>query len=120
MPRHEESLHFHSFLDDSGGGTRLGRLDALLSAIGPDGAWALAGRRLAGFTNDEQTQAGFAENAPWLLEDRMREAGGEMASGPAWQPFVVVDNNLVTGQNPGSAKETAQKVADLLDSTSSA
>ena len=32
-------------------------------------------------------------------------------------PFVsyaVVDGNLVTGQNPGSAKETAEKIADLL------
>lgn len=32
-------------------------------------------------------------------------------------PFVsnaVVDGNLVTGQNPGSAKETAHKVAALL------
>ena len=114
MPRHEESLHFHSFLDDSGGGTRLGCLDALLSAIGPDGAWALAGRRLAGFTNDEQTQAGFAENAPWLLEDRMREAGAEMESGPAWQPFAVVDNNVVTGQNPASSGEVAQRTVEAL------
>jgi len=34
-------------------------------------------------------------------------------------PFVsyaVIDGNLVTGQNPGSAKETATKVADLLTS----
>jgi putative intracellular protease/amidase len=32
-------------------------------------------------------------------------------------PFVsytVVDGRLVTGQNPGSAKETALRVADLL------
>ncbi|MCI1222348.1 MAG: hypothetical protein LKG16_03860 [Bifidobacterium subtile] len=32
-------------------------------------------------------------------------------------PFVsnaVVDGRLVTGQNPGSAKETASKVAELL------
>ena len=87
---------------------------ALLSAIEPDGAWALAGRRLAGFTNDEETQAGLAENAPWLLEDRMREAGGEMESGPAWQPFAVVDNNVVTGQNPASSGEVAQRTVEAL------
>jgi len=28
----------------------------------------------------------------------------------------VIDGNLVTGQNPGSAKETATKIADLLTS----
>ena len=36
-----------------------------------------------------------------------------MAS-PPWGPFVVVDGNLVTGQNPGSAKATAEHVAALL------
>jgi putative intracellular protease/amidase len=87
---------------------------ALLSALEPDGAWALAGRRLAGFTNDEETQAGLAENAPWLLEDRMREAGGEMESGPAWQPFAVVDKNVVTGQNPASSGEVAQRTVEAL------
>jgi putative intracellular protease/amidase len=28
--------------------------------------------------------------------------------------YVVVDGNLVTGQKPGSAEETAKKVAELL------
>jgi putative intracellular protease/amidase len=30
----------------------------LLSARRPDGTWAFAGRELAGFTNDEETEAG--------------------------------------------------------------
>jgi putative intracellular protease/amidase len=88
---------------------------ALLSATRPDGSWAFAGRTLAGFTNEEETQAGLADNAPWLLEDRMREAGGEMESGPAWQPFAVVDDNVVTGQNPASSTEVAQKTVEALD-----
>jgi putative intracellular protease/amidase len=87
----------------------------LLSAMRPDGTWALAGRRLAGFTNDEESQGGLAEMAPWLLEDRMREAGGELESGPAWQPFSVVDDNVVTGQNPASSSEVAQKTVQALD-----
>ena len=32
----------------------------------------------------------------------------------AWAPFVVVDDNLVTGQNPASSAEAAQKVLELL------
>ncbi|WP_460787248.1 hypothetical protein [Nocardioides maradonensis] len=39
------------------------------------------------------------------------------SSGPAKLPFVsftVVDGNLVTGQNPGSAKETAKEVVGAL------
>jgi putative intracellular protease/amidase len=87
----------------------------LLSATRPDGTWAFAGRRLAGFTNEEETQAGLADRAPWLLEERMREAGGQMESGPAWQPFSVVDDNVVTGQNPASSTEVAQRTVDALD-----
>jgi putative intracellular protease/amidase len=87
---------------------------ALLSATRPDGTWAFAGRKLAGFTNDEEAQAGLADKAPWLLEDRMREAGAELQTAPAWQPFAVVDNNVVTGQNPASSSEVAQKTADAL------
>jgi putative intracellular protease/amidase len=88
---------------------------ALLSATRPDGTWALAGRKLAGFTNDEETQGGLADRAPWLLEDRIREAGGELESGPAWQPFAVVDDNLVTGQNPASSEEVARKTVATLE-----
>jgi putative intracellular protease/amidase len=88
---------------------------ALLSAIRPDGSWAFEGRKLAAFTNDEETQAGLADRAPWLLEDRLREAGGDMQSGPAWQPFSVVDDNVVTGQNPASSTEVAQKTVEALD-----
>jgi hypothetical protein len=85
---------------------------ALLSATRPDGTWAFAGRNLAGFTNDEEAQAGLAERAQWLLEDRMRDAGGNLDSGPAWEPFSVVDDNIVTGQNPPSSTEVAQRTVE--------
>jgi putative intracellular protease/amidase len=86
----------------------------LLPAVRPDGAWAFAGREVTGFTNEEEAQAGLADKAPWLLEDRMRAAGGVFRSGPAWEPYVVVDGNLVTGQNPASSTESAQRVVGLL------
>jgi putative intracellular protease/amidase len=88
---------------------------SMLSAVRPDGTWAFAGRRMAGFTNEEETQAGFADRASWTLEDRIREAGGEMETGPAWEPFSVVDDNVVTGQNPASSDEVAQKTVEALD-----
>jgi putative intracellular protease/amidase len=87
---------------------------ALLPAQSSDGSWAFAGRELTGFTNEEETQAGLAEQAPWLLEDRLREAGATVRTGDAWASFVVVDDNLVTGQNPASSTEAAQRVVGLL------
>jgi putative intracellular protease/amidase/uncharacterized protein (DUF2267 family) len=87
---------------------------ALLPATRPDGTWAFAGRNLSGFTNEEETQAGLADKAPWLLENRMREAGGSLQQGPAWQPFAVVDDNVVTGQNPASSAEVAHRTVEQL------
>ena len=46
-----------------------------LSAHPADGTWLFKGRKLTAFTNEEETQATFAGNAPWLLEDRLRLAG---------------------------------------------
>jgi len=86
----------------------------LLAATRPDGTWAFAGSTVTGFTNDEERQGGLADQAPWLLEDRLREAGGDFRSGPSWQPFSVADGNVVTGQNPASSAETAQKVVERL------
>jgi putative intracellular protease/amidase/uncharacterized protein (DUF2267 family) len=87
---------------------------ALLPATRPDGAWAFAGRNLSGFSNEEETQAGLADQAPWLLADRVREAGGAFVEGPAWQPFAVVDDNVVTGQNPASSADVARHAVEQL------
>ena len=67
---------------------------ALLSAERDDGSWAFSGRELSAFTNEEETQAGLAGSAPWLLEDRLGEAGGNVATAQAWQPFSIVDQKL--------------------------
>jgi len=86
----------------------------LLSATRPDGAWAFAGRRITAFSDEEERQAGLAENAPWLLESRLRERGGELVTGPAWGPHLIVDGNLITAQNPASSALAAQAVLDNL------
>src|SRR5690606_40461970 len=54
---------------------------ALLAAVRPDGSNAFAGYRLTGFTNAEETQAGLADRAKWLLQDRLTEAGADFQEG---------------------------------------
>lgn len=87
---------------------------ALLPAINPDGVWAFDGYQLTGFTDEEETQAGLADKAPWLLETRLRESGAQFSSADAWAPHVVVDRNVYTGQNPASTKPLADKVVEAL------
>ncbi|WP_432180612.1 type 1 glutamine amidotransferase domain-containing protein [Streptomyces sp. NBC_00063] len=84
---------------------------AMLAAIRGDGTNAFAGYKVTGFTNTEETQAGFADKAKWLLQDRLVNAGVDFQEGEPWAPKTVVDRNLVTGQNPSSAAPLA---AELL------
>lgn len=82
-----------------------------------DGTWAFKDRQLTGFSNEEETQAGFAGNAPWLLEDRLRISGARYISKPPWTPHAVVDGNLITGQQNDSAAVTADAVLKHLGVT---
>jgi putative intracellular protease/amidase len=88
-----------------------------LTAARADGTWAFKDRQLTGFSNEEESQASFAGNAPWLLEDRLRLSGGCYVAKPPWTPHAVVDRNLVTGQQNYSAGVTADAVLKQLAAT---
>jgi putative intracellular protease/amidase len=85
-----------------------------LSAHRQDGTWLFKSRKLTAFSNEEETQATFAGNAPWLLQDRLRLAGAIYEARPAYTPHVVVDGNLITGQQNYSAEVTAKAVLEQL------
>ena len=87
---------------------------ALLPARTSAGEPVVAGRKITGFSNEEEKAAGKADKAKWLLEDRLRELGADVSTGPAWQPFTVVDGDLLTGQNPASSEALAKKLLERL------
>ncbi|WP_017624750.1 type 1 glutamine amidotransferase domain-containing protein [Nocardiopsis chromatogenes] len=87
---------------------------ALLATEGADGGSPFAGYRLTGFTNTEEAQAGLADKARWLLQDRLTALGAEFVEGEPWKPNVVADRNLVTGQNPASSEPLAREVLSRL------
>jgi putative intracellular protease/amidase len=78
------------------------------------GGSPFAGYRLTGFTNAEETQAGLAERAPWLLQDRLIALGVDFQEGEPWAPHVVVDRTLFTGQNPASSEPLAERILRAL------
>ena len=87
---------------------------ALLSATREDGTFAFAGRRLTVFTDEEELQGGTGEQTPWFVEETLREKGAEIDAGPAWSSKVVVDGNLISGQNPQSSEDAAKQVLAAL------
>nr|WP_218851848.1 type 1 glutamine amidotransferase domain-containing protein [Nocardioides panaciterrulae] len=87
---------------------------ALLATEDTAGGSPFAGYRLTGFTNAEETQAGLAEKAPWLLQDRLVSLGADFREGQPWAPHIEVDRNLYTGQNPASSAPLAEEMLKAL------
>lgn len=90
----------------------------LLAARRDDGSFVFAGRAMTAFSDEEERQGGLGEKSPFFLESRLRELGAEVTPGAPWSSTVVVDRNLVTGQNPQSSVDTAARVAAALDAGS--
>lgn len=88
---------------------------ALLATGGPDGTSPFSGYRLTAFTNTEEAQAGLADKAKWLLQDRLAALGTGFSEGEPWAPNVVVDRNLHTGQNPASSEPLAAEMRKRLN-----
>ncbi|MBN9618906.1 MAG: type 1 glutamine amidotransferase domain-containing protein [Actinobacteria bacterium] len=87
----------------------------LLNTRLSDGTYLVAGRRLTGFAWSEEVLARVDKLVPYNAEQAMKERGARYEKGRIpFRSYAVVDGNLVTGQNPGSAKETAKRVAALL------
>jgi putative intracellular protease/amidase len=88
-----------------------GLLDVTLS----DSSLLVAGRRVTGFAWKEEQLARVAELVPYNAEQEMIARGALYEKGRVpFLPHVVTDGKLVTGQNPGSARRTAEAVAALL------
>lgn len=81
---------------------------------GADGKPLVAGKKVTGFTNSEEDGVGLTKVVPFLLEDMLKDNGGNYQKGADWSSFVVVDGKLVTGQNPASSAEAARKLLALL------
>lgn len=87
---------------------------ALLASIGTDGRFPFANYRLTGLSNAEEKLSGLADRAKWLLEDRLVAAGAAYNAGEPFAPHVVIDRNLITGQNPASSGPVAKEVVKAL------
>jgi putative intracellular protease/amidase len=74
----------------------------------------VADRKLTGFTNNEEAAVGLTDVVPFLLQDRLTEAGAAFSEGAAFSKHVAKDGLLVTGQNPSSSQRAAEEVLALL------
>lgn len=87
---------------------------ALVNLTLSDGRPLVAGKAFATFTNEEEEAVGLADTVPFLLQEKLEERGGVHVRAPKFQPCVVVNERLATGQNPASAAGVAEAAVKLL------
>jgi putative intracellular protease/amidase len=71
-------------------------------------------KRVTAFSDEEEAAVGLTDVVPFSLEDMLKKNGAQYEHGPLWQPHVVTDGRLVTGQNPASSDVAAEDVLRLL------
>jgi putative intracellular protease/amidase len=79
-----------------------------------DGAPIVQGKAVTGFTNTEEQAAGLTEIVPFLVEDMLKQNGGHYSKVADWQPYVIKDGLLITGQNPASSAPAAKELLEQL------
>jgi putative intracellular protease/amidase len=78
------------------------------------------GKRVTGFTNEEEAEVQLTNVVPFLVEDELTRLGAIFEKVPNWQPFAVVDGRLITGQNPPSSTSAAQALLKAVSAEKAA
>jgi putative intracellular protease/amidase len=87
----------------------------LLNVKLSDNSLLLKGRKVTGFSNTEEKLAELDKVVPFLTENELGGRGGDYSCAEEpWQPFVVEDGALITGQNPASTGLVAEAVIKRL------
>lgn len=88
----------------------------LLNVKLSNGEYLIKNKKITGFNWFEESLAGKKKEVPFNLEAALKERGSNYKK--AFIPMtskVVVNGNLITGQNPFSSKETAKVVMKELE-----
>jgi putative intracellular protease/amidase len=87
---------------------------ALLNVKLSNGQRLIAGKRVTGKANIEEGRWARS-NYPFLLEDELRAANGSYSAAAKGQIHVVVDQRIITGQNPASAAPMAKALITQMN-----
>lgn len=88
---------------------------AVLKNVKVKGEYLVKGKKVTGFTNEEEEAVGLTKVVPFLLEDALTQNGAKFSKIGNWQPYAVEDGLLITGQNPASSKLVAGKLLQQLN-----
>jgi putative intracellular protease/amidase len=86
-----------------------------------DGRHLIQGKKVTGFSNEEEGLVFLKSDVPYLLEDELEKKSGNnfVQSLVPFTSYAVVSERVVTGQNPMSTDATAEAVLDTLEAIAS-
>ncbi|MCF2486805.1 type 1 glutamine amidotransferase domain-containing protein [Dyadobacter sp. CY347] len=87
----------------------------LLNVKLSDGSWLIQDKYVTGFSNVEEALMSFVSEVPFYLEDKLKERGAHYTKSMIpFMEFIEMDERLITGQNPNSARKVASKALEEL------
>jgi putative intracellular protease/amidase len=76
---------------------------------------SVKGRRVTGLSNREEVLLGRHRSVPFLLQDRLTSLQAAFEEAAEFSSHVVVDNQLITGQNMRSADQASRTLIAALN-----
>ncbi|WP_149240254.1 type 1 glutamine amidotransferase domain-containing protein [Dyadobacter sp. 32] len=87
----------------------------LLNVKLSDGSYLIQEKYVTGFSNVEEALMSFVSEVPFYLEDKLKERGAHYTKSMIpFIEFIEMDERLITGQNPNSARKVASKALEEL------
>jgi len=75
-----------------------------------NGKYLVDGKKINAFTNEEEIAVKLENVVPFMLETTLIERGAKFEESKPWQEHVTVDQRVITGQNPQSAKGVGEAI----------
>ncbi|HEY9046088.1 MAG TPA: type 1 glutamine amidotransferase domain-containing protein [Ohtaekwangia sp.] len=88
---------------------------SLLNVKLRDGSYIVKGKNIASFTTAEEDNYA-RKDVPFDLQTALTKQGAIFHAAAPWSANSIADGNLVTGQNPASAKGVGEKMVAILES----
>lgn len=87
---------------------------AFIGAKLPDGSYLVNDVKLTAFTDSEEKAMQLENDVPFLLQSQLEKQGARFVQGTDFESHTVIDGKFVTGQNPNSSQEVAEKFVNII------
>jgi putative intracellular protease/amidase len=79
-----------------------------------NGKYLVDGKRVNSFTNEEEIATNLDKVVPFLLESKLIQRGAKFEKSGPGKPHIAIDDRLITGQNPASARGVGEALLEEL------